>query len=73
MNAMSYIKQLFETTSHEIVAEWPPTAHLKKTWKLGEPDMQDTVRDVRTNSLVTFSYGPLHTEVQVLYNQQIHN
>ena len=32
--------------------------------------MQDTAGEVRTNSQTTFSYGPLHTDVQMLDNQR---
>ena len=38
----------------------------QKPSKLEEQDMQDTPREVRMNSLATFSHGPLHTDVQVL-------
>ena len=32
--------------------------------------MQDTAGEARTNSLVTFSYGPLRMDVSVLADQQ---
>ena len=32
--------------------------------------MSDTVKEVRMNSLETFSNGPLHTDMHVLANQQ---
>ena len=33
--------------------------------------MQDTAGEARTNSLVTFFYGPLHMDMQVLADQQV--
>ena len=35
---------------------------LRKPSKLGEPDMRDTAGEVGTNSLVTYSFGPLNTD-----------
>ena len=32
--------------------------------------MWNTVEEVRTNSEMTFSYGPLHMDMQVLADQQ---
>ena len=40
----------------------------KKTSKLDEQDTQNTAGEERMNIQVTFSYGPLHTEEQVLDN-----
>ena len=31
--------------------------------------MRDTAGEVKTNSLATFSFGPLHTDAQVLDGQ----
>ena len=36
--------------------------------KYDEQDMRDTAGGARTFSLATFSYGPLHTDAQVLYD-----
>ena len=36
----------------------------RKLFKLDEPDMQDTAGEVRTNSLVMYSCGPLHMDEQ---------
>ena len=36
----------------------------RKLSKLEDPDMQDTAREVETNSLVTYSSGPLHMDEQ---------
>ena len=41
----------------------------RKLSKLDEPDMQATAGEVRMNSLVMYSCGPLHTDKQSLDNQ----
>ena len=40
-----------------------------KLSKLDEQNMWDAAGEVRTNSSVIFSYGPLHIDVQVLDDQ----
>ena len=39
--------------------------------RLSSLDTQDTAREVKTNSLATFSYGLLHIDTPVLVDQQI--
>ena len=48
-------------------------ANLQPSWKLSKldvPDMQNTAGEVGTNSLVTYSCGPLHMDEQRQDNQQ---
>ena len=41
-----------------------------KLSKFDEPDMRDTAGEVRTNSLATYFYGPLHIGEQRKDNQE---
>ena len=52
-------------TSSRMIAYFPSL----KPSKLDEKILQDTARDVRTNSSVMFSYGPLHRDKKMLDDQ----
>ena len=41
----------------------------RKPSKLDEPDMRDTVGEVRANSYTMYSYGPLHMDEKTLNDQ----
>ena len=48
-NAASNIEGVMETALHKAAAIQTPTTH-HENYQLDEPDMQDTAREVRTNS-----------------------
>ena len=60
-------------------SNYTATYHLsRKLSKLDEPDMRDTAGKVGTNSLVTYSSGPLHMDEQrqddqleIIYNSSV--
>ena len=47
-NAASNTEQVLETAPHKAVAVRPPTTHHEN--QLDEPDIRDTVVEIRTNS-----------------------
>ena len=53
---------IYKNESHGNLSTYLSTL---KTSKSDKQDIQDTAGEVRTNSKVTFSCGPLHTDVQV--------
>ena len=65
---------------NKVLAATPPqgTNHTanclpsRKLYKLDEPDTQDTAGEARTNSLVMYSYGPLHVAKQKQDDQLEH-
>ena len=69
---MSYIEQILEAASPPPMKNTSCTAtyipNLNPS-KLKEQNMGETGAEVRMNPLATFSYGPLHTEEQVLDDQ----
>ena len=58
------IEQIPQATSHKTAAVRPPASHLKN-----HPNKTDTAGEVRMNSWVMFSYGPLHIDMQELDDQ----
>ena len=52
-------------TKQRLYGHLPP---ITKT-KLDEPDMQNSAREVRTSSQLTFSCGPFHMDEQKQYDQ----
>ena len=64
----SYFEQIFEATAHKTTAVKSLTSPLKTIQD--EQYMLDTDGEARTNSLVTFFYGPLHLDVSVLADQE---
>ena len=59
-NIANYTEQVLEA-KQQLYGYLPSS---RKLSKLDEPDMWDTAGEVRTNSLVTYSRGPLHIDKQ---------
>ena len=66
-NASSYFEIILEGTPHETIVVRPLTS-LQKNIQVNEQDMWDTTEEARTNSLMSFSCGPVHMDVPVLAN-----
>ena len=67
-NAASNIVQILEATTHQTAAVRLTTTHHENY-----SDIRDTTGEVKTNSLVLYSSGPLHMDEQrtPIYNNSL--
>ena len=76
-NYSRMMREILEAAPHKAACK--VTYHTsRKLSKLDELDMQDTAREVGTNSLVTYSCGPLHMDeerqddqLEPIYNSSV--
>ena len=68
VNASCYFEQMQEATTHKAAATFP---HFKKRPNKTNK-IRGTSRETRTNSKVTFFYGPLHIDTSGFADKQAH-